>query len=256
MKLSETICAICRGNAKTTLRLFAGITLFVLMTATAAYSQAIYSDVWIDESTSNENGEGAFVTGRGVSEINYVDEDGVEVETTLTSPNGRTVMSGAFGEISAQADARLTWDWDDFVGNFTIRVERFPMCSDGSGWTNEEGVLITHGYNRNTGTIWWRPTGYQRCPRNSFATLRSIPIGVTFIAMQIVMPPNLNAAGYLYEKVQPCDVYCNLPQTNRTPGPPSACIQLQIPFGPLGCSKLVRVVKNVQACICYDVGWN
>lgn len=130
MKLSERIFARCFNNVKSFPRLFVGIIFLVLMTVTMGYSQSTFNDMWADDSNVDENGNGLVVVGRGVSEINYVDEDGVEVETRITSPSGRTVMSGAFGEVSAQSDARLAFDWED-IGDFTVRVERFPMCNNG-----------------------------------------------------------------------------------------------------------------------------
>ncbi|MGI8787884.1 MAG: hypothetical protein ACR2HG_09010 [Pyrinomonadaceae bacterium] len=166
MKLNENIFAICRSNTKTACILFTGGFLLILMT-TAIYSQSTYSDMWIDDSNLDEDGNGqAFMVGRGVSEINYVDEDGVEVETTITSPNGRTTMSGAFGEVSAQADARLLIDFND-IGEFSIGVERFAMCNNGYDGGGDDGILIRHGVN-SAGGLWWRPAGYRRCPRNSY----------------------------------------------------------------------------------------
>ncbi len=122
MKLSERIFARCFSNVKSSPRLFVGVIFLVLVTVTTGYGQSTFSDMWSDDSNVDENGNGLVVVGRGVSEINYVDEDGVEVETTITSPSGRTVLSGAFGEVSAQADARLAFDWDD-IGDFSVRVE-------------------------------------------------------------------------------------------------------------------------------------
>jgi len=130
----------------------------------------------------NENGEGIFVVGQGVSEINYVDEDGVEVETRITSPNGRTVMSGAFGLVSAQSDARLSFDWSD-IGNFSFTVTRFPMCSDGTWSGGDDGILLRHGYNSGGG-IWWRPTGFQRCPRNPVVISDWFPIDIALDAYE------------------------------------------------------------------------
>jgi hypothetical protein len=243
-------------SRKTKLYLFTQIALIILTFASLTFGQAVYSDAWIDETNKNTDGEGAFLVGRGVSEINYVDEEGVEVVTKLTSPNGRIVTSRAFGQISAQADARMPWDWEDFVGNFTVSIDRFSMCQD--GWMlGDDGILMTHGYNPGGG-IWWYPTGWIRCPRTPMIVSQVVPIGVSFVAMQLVLSqPNPPPDGYwLYEKVVPCDVYCNAPQINRKSGGPHGCIYLQIPFGPLGCSTLVRVVPAQHSCVCYDVGWN
>ena len=185
MKLSERIFARCFNNLKSFPRFFVGIIFLVLITVTTGYSQSTFNDMWADDSNVDANGNGLVVVGRGVSEINYVDEDGVEVETRITSPSGRTVMSGAFGEVSAQSDARLSFDWED-IGDFTVRVERFPMCNNGGGWNGgDEGILITHGYNGGGG-IWWRPTGFQRCPRNSFVSSGIFPVRIARDAYEVV----------------------------------------------------------------------
>lgn len=177
MEQIENIFVVRRVNAKLICKLFGAAFQIILMTI-AVYSQAIYSDLWIDDSNLDEYGNGnAFMVGRGVSEINYVDEEGVEVETRITSPNGRTIMNGAFGEISAQADARLVIDFND-IGEFSIRVERFSMCySGGNGYYGgDDGILIRHGYT-TSGGIWWRPTGWVRCPRNSYVATSTGGIG-------------------------------------------------------------------------------
>lgn len=184
MKLSERIFARCFNNVKSFPRLFVGIIFLVLMTVTTGYSQSTFNDMWADDSNVDENGNGLVVVGRGVSEINYVDEDGVEVETRITSPTGRTVFSGAFGEVSAQADARLAFDWND-IGDFTVRVERFPMCMNGYSNDGDDGILIRHGVN-STGGLWWRPTGYRRCPRNSFLTSGVFPVRIARDAYELV----------------------------------------------------------------------
>ncbi|MDQ3749812.1 MAG: hypothetical protein M3367_12515 [Acidobacteriota bacterium] len=179
MKLSKRIFARCFSNVKSFPRLFGlfvGIIFLVLMAVTTGYSQSTFHDMWSDDSNVDENGNGLVVVGRGVSEINYVDEEGVEVETRITSPTGRTVLSGAFGEVSAQADARLAFDWDD-IGDFTVRVERFPMCMNGYSNEGDDGILIRHGLN-STGGLWYRPTGYRRCPRNSFVTSGVFPVSI------------------------------------------------------------------------------
>lgn len=256
MKISKHACAADGSNDRTRL-LFAGLTLLVLLTPGTAYGQATYSDVWIDDSASNENGEGAFVIGRGVSEINYVDEDGVEVITTITSPNGRSASSGAFGEVSAQADASLAWDWDDFIGNFTVNVERFPMCED--GWMpSDDGILITHGYNGRTGTLWWRPSGWSRCPRNSYALVRAFPIGVSYLKMQKISTTPAPVEGgfiYTYERVEPCDITCRNMLRHTTNIDRGDCVGFAIPYGPLGCFIFTKIISNTT-CVCYDTNNN
>jgi hypothetical protein len=160
MKLNKKIYTLHRDSVNKLFCFVSTVFLLFWMTALTTYSQATYADIWLD----NTN-QGATIIGRGSSEINYTDEDGVEVEVRITSPNGRPTMTGAFGEVSVQADARLSFDWEEF-GEFFIRVERFPMCSDGTWSGGDEGILIRHGYNSGGG-IWWRPTGFQRCPRNT-----------------------------------------------------------------------------------------
>ena len=149
------------------------------------------------------------------------------VTTTLTSPNGRTSTvhdsehtHNQRGGFRAIAETTLLWDWID-TGIYTVTSDHYTTCP-----------FLDFG---STGS--------------------NFPIGITYIAMQLAIQPP-TPAGYLYEKVQPCNVYCNAPLTNRYPGPPVSYIQLQIPYGPFGCSLIVRVVRNTQAGICYDVGYN
>lgn len=230
----------------------AGTLLLILITVPAAYGQATYSDIWIDDTNVNEDGEGAVIIGRGVSEVDYTYEDAIEVETTITSPNGRTVTNTVFGELSAQADVELTWDWDD-VGDFLISVTRYPVCSD--GWYSEEGPMLEHGYNGSTGRIYWYPVGYRRCPRNSFTAFRSFPIGVSYLKMRV---ESCDPSGCRYRRVEPCDVTCRNMITHFVPasrGYFGECISMHIPYGPLGCLIFVKVTRDAT-CVCYDTNNN
>lgn len=235
MKLSGKIYTLNKGWMRNLFSYVSTVLLLFWLTVLTAYGQATYADMWLD----NSNG-GISVIGRGASEINYTDEDGVEVEVRITSPNGRTVRTGAFGEVSVQADARLSFDWEEF-GDFSIRVERFPMCYNGGGWTGDDGIMMTHGYNGTSGTLWWRPTGFTRCVRNSnilaftatiisHAYQRELPSGEyvpTCCSACSIVPryrpvgvnsPYLQCASfYYYNREIPCSA--GLCDTNRlTPG--------------------------------------
>lgn len=220
--------------AKTILRLFAGMLFLCCLSQAPVFGQAAwaYTDTWMDEDTgydaTGENSE-LYVIGCGVAEIDTSAlAHSVDMTVGVISPQGRQNFVAAYwtqqsSGTSMTAVAPLSVGWEP---------------ADTGNYLTQSSVQAT-------------------CPYDPYVTAgnAAIPIGISFIAMQLVIQPP-NAAGYLYEKVQPCDVHCNVPQTNRTGGPPSACIQLQVPYGPLGCSLIVRVVKNVQACICFDVSYN
>jgi len=88
-----------------------------------------FSDIWLDDSNA-ENGI-VYVVGAGVTDGDYT-ADAIDVETTLTSPNGRIIMGDAVGYAAARAEIRLLWDWNDF-GEFSLQSVHQPYCSDG-GW--------------------------------------------------------------------------------------------------------------------------
>jgi hypothetical protein len=258
MRLRKKIETFYRSSPKIILCLVANVVLTMLITVPVR-SQAIYSDVWIDDSNVTEEGGQAYIVGRGVSEINYVDEDGLEVETTLITPNGLQISSTSFGFISAQADARFPWNWD-LAGDFTVRAQRFPMCSI-DGWTTEEGPLIIHGYNGNAGNLWWRPTGFQRCLRNSSLTLRIVPVGLSMIALQRtewrLIPPFAR-----FVRVEPCGVRCNHVvrsyATLRLDEIQRECLHFPCGFvdiaGTLVCVRAARPVPAIY-CLCFEVSY-
>lgn len=181
----------------------------------------------------------------------------------------------AYENVDFRLNSRVTSDYNPYASTLCEWNQNMQLLDMSIGelvqWSGQSAQGLTTTYWRDFGheaqisvyttnlTISAHPCGY---PQPEFPVEPIVInevggwIGISFIAMQIVMPPNLNAAGYLYEKVTGCNVFCNLPQTNRYGGVPSACIQLQIPFVWENCSPIVRVVKNVQACVCYDISWN
>lgn len=223
--------------AKINLRLCMKVLFLFCLMVSPAFGQSLitYSDTWMDDESgfaaNPENAE-VYIIGSGVAEIDpKSDYHTVNTQVTITSPNGRTETASG------------TWTQKSEGTSITVTVPILvDMDSEPADTGNYESLVIHI------------PT----CPESHSPTGggSTFPVGITYIAMQLALPPNLNVLGYLYEKVQPCDVYCGAPLTNRYDGRPSACIQLQIPFGPFGCSILVRVVKNAQACICFDVGYN
>lgn len=220
--------------AKTTLRLLVGMFFLCCLLPASVSGQAAwsYTDTWMDEDTGyDETGENSelFVVGCGVAEVDTSAlAHSVNMTVGVISPQGRQNYGAGY------------WTQQSSGTSMTVVVPLNVAWepADTGNYLTETSVQAT-------------------CPYDPFVTYgsASIPIGISFIAMQLVLQPP-TPAGYLYEKVQPCDVYCNVPQTNRTAGPPVGCIQLQIPYGPLGCSAIVRVVKYAQACICFDISYN
>ncbi len=209
------------------------LSMFFFEKHVTAQDLVVYSDTWLDDETgytSNPENQEYYVVGGGVVEIMSDYYHSYDATMTIESPQSRTFTASASCSDGCNGTSLTTiapipleiGSVSPDVGQYQARMQIHPECSGG-------GTILLDD---------------------------SFPLGITFIGMQLVLGQPPNPTGYFYEKVQPCNVYCGAPQTNYTPGPPVGCIQLQIPFGPFGCSAVVRVVKGVQACICYDVGWN
>ena len=178
----------------------------------------------------------------------------------------------AFENTSFEINSRITSDYNPYTSSLCEWDQNMLLLDMSIGelveWSgrNSSGYTTTfwRGFDQGSGISVYTTTmtisAYPCGEPQSTTEVEPIMvegagrwIGISFVAMQIVMPPDLNVAGYLSEKVAGCNVFCNLPQTNRYAGPPSACVQLQIPIV-FECSPTVRVVKNAQSCVCFDVG--
>lgn len=142
-----------RVAATISLRLLAVAAFMGILIVPSAFGSD-FSDTWFDDS----NPDAAFVVGAGVTDGDYT-ADAIDVETTLTSPNGRIVTGDAVGVFSARAEVTLSWDWNDF-GDFSLQSVHQPYCSDGA-W-GADGILINHYYSGGM-LHWWNLSGYSRC---------------------------------------------------------------------------------------------
>ncbi len=94
----------------------AGTIALLMVFVIPALGQTDYSDSWLDDSDPNA----LFVVGVGVTDNDY-SADAIAVETTLTSPNGRTVSGESDDYGSARIEVALPWDWDD-LGDYFVRL--------------------------------------------------------------------------------------------------------------------------------------
>lgn len=222
--------------AKINLRSFVGLCFLFCLMAVSTLGQGLvtYSDTWADTETglaeNPENNE-LFIVGSGVVEIDpKSDYHSVNTQVTMTSPQGRTATdSGTWTQKSEGTSLTVIvpidvkWEPEPETGNYQSLVIHIPTCP-------ESHPPIGGGEN--------------------------YPLGVSFVSLFL---DSCDAGGCTYKRVVPCEAYCNNMLENYVPGPPGhagACIQGQIPYGPLGCLFFGRVKKRVTACICYDVGWN
>src|SRR2546421_4450816 len=90
----------------------------------SAFGQADYSDMWVDDS----NPDAAYIVGAGVTEDDYTNGggDAIGVETTITSPNGRTQSGSADGDTDARVEVTLPWDWND-LGEYFVQTRHQPL---------------------------------------------------------------------------------------------------------------------------------
>lgn len=250
MNICKYIPALHRNSTKRLFCLFA-VTLFLTcVAAPAAYGQATFSDVWVDSSNVNEDGDGAVVVGRGVTEADYTDPEAVEVETTLTSPSGRTATSSAIGEISAQADAGLLFDWND-LGNYSAVSLHYFVCLN----DYEPPVWGYHWYDN---PYPYDPYPSLYCPRMPIRRIVLFPVGVSYLKMQKIATTPAPVQGgfvYTYKRVEPCDVTCRNMLQHTTNIDRGECAGFVIPYGPFGCLIFTKIISNTT-CVCYDTNNN
>jgi hypothetical protein len=128
-----------------------GIIMLLAVVGVPAFSQTDYSDTWINDS----NPDAIYIVGAGVTDDDY-SADAIAVETTFTSPNGRTASGQGSDYASVRVEITLPWDWDD-LGDYFIRTTHQPLC-----WGNWDGSMI---YEVRAGGqyYWhWNPD-YYRC---------------------------------------------------------------------------------------------
>lgn len=223
--------------AKISLRLFGGLGFLFCLMAISTFGQGLvtYSDTWADTETglaeNPENNE-LFIVGIAVVEVDpKSDYHSVNTQVTMTSPRGRTATGkGTWTQESEGTSLSVTtsidvkWEPEPETGNYQSLVIHIPTCPESHPPIGGGG--------------------------------ENYPLGVSFVALFL---DRCIPGGCYYRRVNPCNVTCNDMIENFVPGTPGhagACIQGQIPYGPLGCLIFGRVQKNVTACICYDVGWN
>jgi len=187
-----------RAVAAISLRLLAVAAFMGILIVPSAFGSD-FSDTWVDDS----NPDAASIVGTGVTDGDY-SADAIDVETTLRSPNGRTVTGDAVGVFSARAEVTLSWDWNDF-GEFSIQSVHQPYCSDGA-W-GADGILINHYYSGGM-LHWWNLSGYSRCLSSRLTSI-SIPAGVSFSCYELIGYSRVNDRVIgAYNVISPCNATC------------------------------------------------
>jgi hypothetical protein len=150
--------------------------------------------VWFDYS----NPDAPNIIAVGVTENDYT-ADAIGVETTLTSPSGRTVRASADGSVTAGVEVALPWDWND-LGDYFVETRHQPLC-----WGNWDGSLIYETHIGGT-MIWHFNPDYFRClaARETFVT-------TTFGASQVVLEntgTRDSSGRCIYTIIPDCNVAC------------------------------------------------
>ena len=145
-----------RNNfAVVSLPIFAAVMFvsFFALSQVSVKAVSCYSDTWIDDSNPN-SGQ---VVGCGVTHSNYYDPYHDEnVETTITSPNGRSSTAFGFDDggyykhpFNARTEAVLAWDWSDVDGSYTITSHHYSDCPiTDFGNTIISKRIVLHAYQR------------------------------------------------------------------------------------------------------------
>lgn len=142
--------------------------------SSASGQNAIYSDVWFDDSLADA-GIGQ-VVGCGVTEGGYDDDHMYYVISTISSPNGRGMTQDyGYATPSVRADVSLVWDSND-TGDYEIYTEHWAYCpnvygeilpylasTSFTGGTYENGPIQTLDY-ADAGLISTNRCGYYLCP--------------------------------------------------------------------------------------------
>ncbi|HKS29387.1 MAG TPA: hypothetical protein VJS44_16270 [Pyrinomonadaceae bacterium] len=114
--------------AQFTLRFLAILVFLNCLSVMVAFAQSDYSAIWIDDTQAEEGI--AYVVGAGVTDTAYDADLAVNVETSITSPNGRTSTMISDGD---RAEVTLAWDFDD-VGLFFVQSIHRRYCPKTYGY--------------------------------------------------------------------------------------------------------------------------
>jgi len=187
-----------RTRSRMFLRFLGLITLLAVLSM-PAFSQTDYSDSWLDDS----NPDSLYVVGAGVTDNDY-SADAIAVETTLTSPNGRTVTGEADDYGSARVEVALPWDWDD-LGDYYVHTIHQPLC-----WGNWDGSMIYEV--RSGGHYYWHwNPDYFRCIERRETSLLS-KAGASRASYDFT---SQNFCCCTYHIIPNCHVRCGPPEVSR-----------------------------------------
>lgn len=177
-----------------------------VFSARPVFAQADYSDVYFygngysgDDATYDEElQQDVSVIGVGVTDSDY-SGDAIGVETTLTSPNGRTVSGESDDYGSARVEIVLPWDPNE-VGNWLVHTRHQPLCLG-----NWDGSMIYETRGGGGMQLWWNPN-YYRCAE-ARQTSHEISVGVSiscYSRTSVVYSGNSVIASYRVIEYCPC----------------------------------------------------
>jgi hypothetical protein len=188
--------------------LVGSIVFATILVVPPAFGQTDYSDAWLsggmysgeDANFDEASQDTISIVAAGVTDDDY-SADAVGVETTLTSPNGRTV-TGEFDEYgSARVEVTLPWDGSD-LGNYRVYTRHQPLC-----WGNWDGSLIYETRSGGHYFYHWNPD-YARCGA-SRETSFALPVGVSLSCYRKYA--EVHAGGAVtasYRVIDNCDCTC------------------------------------------------
>lgn len=225
-----------RKSVRTAGFCIAAVFVFCFLAPSDARAGYNYSDAWAEGPTSGspimiEQGEpwpGPTIVGCGVTQNDYgTTWHTTGASTTITSPNGRTSYNSAYTNSSyACAETSLLFAGTD-CGDYMVTSSHMGCCA------------------------------LRGCCSNSPGTSASVSIGISHLKMRFntTYPLPGGGVGYEYVKVDPCEVTCNNMLRSQSLRYRGQCVDMQIPFGPLGCFIFVKIKDN-STCVCYDEHFN
>ena len=237
--LDRNACNVSRLSSR-----LVGVVIFAtIFVVPSAFGQTDYSDSWLDDSDPNA----LYIVGAGVTDNDY-SADEIAVETTLTSPNGRTVTGESDDYGSARMEVTLPWDWDD-LGDYFVHTTHQPLC-----WGNWDGSMLYEWRSGGHVIFSWNPD-YFRCMASRETTVtsdagRSVSVYENTFCLE-------NGCVYSIVEDPPCTTSCKWPQITTTGRLCRAYLIRTAPFvqvfGRTLCSsRTARDEESNTKTYCYD----
>lgn len=174
----------------------------------SAFGQSDYSDIYFygngysgdDANYDEELQQNVTVIGVGVTDNDY-SADAIGVETTLTSPNGRTVAGEADDYGSARVEVTLPWDSND-LGGYFVQTRHQPLCLG-----NWDGSMLYETRRGGGMQIWWNPNYYRCAERRETSYSASVGLSISCYQRYAVVQSG-NTVTASYRVIANCDCAC------------------------------------------------